>query len=222
MFKKMFLSPFFMPIFFVAIWGGFVAYVFINHNDNILSFVKNGPIIEDTSHLGYMLLVAALLWYCDDFRDKIKSWGIFLFLSMCAFLREYGIHRHLSKTDTTPFKSRFFLNPDNPVGEKIVFGILLIIIAVAVIYLAVKYSKFLVASFFKLNTISWSVATMCTIGVASKIIDRFPANYRKSTGVELSENTYAIMQLVEESSEMFLPYLAIFIIIQYHLILKNR
>ena len=63
---------------------------------------------------------------------------------------------------------------------------------------------------------------MCTIGVASKILDRFPANYRKSTGVELSENTYAIMQLVEESSEMFLPYLAIFIIIQYHLELKKR
>ena len=51
MLKKMFLSPFFMPVFFFVVWGSFVAYVFINHNDYILSFVKNGPIIEDTSHL---------------------------------------------------------------------------------------------------------------------------------------------------------------------------
>ncbi|MBQ8785602.1 MAG: hypothetical protein IJZ59_06145 [Alphaproteobacteria bacterium] len=222
MLKKTFLSPFFMPLFFIITWGCFLAYVFMYHGNSILSFVKNGKFIEDVSHLGYMVLVACLLWYCDDFKDKIKSWGIFLFLSMCTFLREYGIHRHLSKTDTTPFKSRFFLNPDNPVGEKIVFGILLIIIAVAVGYLAVKYSKFLVTSFFKLNTISWSVATMCTIGLVSKIIDRFPSNYRKANGVELSDSVYEILQLIEESSEMFLPYIAVMTIVQYHIEYKKR
>ena len=59
---------------------------------------------------------------------------------------------------------------------------------------------------------------MCSIGVISKLVDRFPANYRKSHGGALDENLYELMQLMEESSEMFLPYLAILILVQYHLI----
>ena len=61
---------------------------------------------------------------------------------------------------------------------------------------------------------------MCTVGVLSKIIDRFPANYRKAHGEPLSDDVFAILQLVEESSEMFLPYIAVLILMQYHL--KNK
>ena len=221
MLKKCFLSPFFVPLSFLVLWGSFVGLVYNLYGSDILYFTKEGRIIEDTSHLGYVLLMAVLIYFCNDYKDKIRSWGIYLFLTMCAFLREEGIHRFLSKTDSTPFKSRFFLNPNNPIGEKIIFGLFLIIIASVVVYLGVKYSKHLVTSFFKLNPITWSIATMCTIGVVSKYIDRFPANYRKAHGgVALSEETYAIFQLVEESSEMFLPYIAILILFQYHF--KNK
>lgn len=222
MFKKIFLSPFFTPLFFLIAWGGFASFVYFYYGENISSFTKEGKIIEDTSHLGYVVLLAVLLWYCDDFKDKIKSWGMYLFLTMCAFLREEGIHHYLSKTDTTPFKSRFFLNPNNPIGEKIIFGLFLIIIAGAVVYLGVKYSKHLVQSFFKLNAITWSIATMCTVGVVSKFIDRFPANYRKAHGgVALNDDVLSLLLLIEESSEMFLPYLAVLIVVQYHLKVKN-
>ena len=220
--KKIFLHPFFMPLFFLIAWGGFASFVYLTYGESVLTFTKEGRVIEDTSHLGYIILLAVLLWYCEDFQDKVKSWGMYLFLTMCAFLREEGIHHYLSKTDTTPFKSRFFLNPNNPIGEKIIFGLFLIIVVSAIGYLAVKYAKPLVVKFFKLDVISWSVATLCTVGVASKIIDRFPANYRKAhNGVALSDDVFALMQLIEESSEMFLPYLAILIVLQYHFKTKN-
>lgn len=219
MFKKAFLSPFFMPVFFVLLWAMFLCYTifFNNGNEAILAVTKEGGIIEDISHVGYIFLIALLLLVSNDYRDKIRSWGIYLFLAICAFLREEGIHHHLSRTDTTPFKSRFFLNPNNALSEKIVFGIFLLVILCAVIYLANKYAKHLVKSFFKFDTISWSIAVMCGIGVVSKYIDRFPANWRKAHGgVKLSDDVYTMFQLVEESMEMFLPYIACFILIQYH------
>ncbi len=221
MFRKIFLSPFFMPISFFVLWLSFIGIIYFGFESDVLTFTKEGGVIEYVSHTGYIILIAVLLWTCDDYQDKIKSWGIYLFLAICCFLREGGIQHHLSKTDTTPFKSRFFLNPNNPIGEKIVFGAVLLLILGVVLYLAIKYSKHLVSSFFKLNTLTWSIAVLCVVGVAAKIIDRFPSNWRKAhDGVPLSDEIFMICQLLEESSEMFLPYLATAILWQYHLLKK--
>ena len=167
-------------------------------------------------------MLAAMMYFARDYSDKITSWGIYLFLGMCAFLREAGIQHHLSKTDTTPFKSRFFLNPNNPWGEKIVFGLVLIVIFAAIIYLAVKYTKFLISSFFKLNTVTWSTAVLCTVLVCAKFADRFPSNWKKAhDNVPLPVNQFETWALLEEGSEMFLPYLVIVIMWQYHLLCKK-
>ena len=217
MFKKFFTSFYFMPVFFLLCWGLFAGYIYLGYTGDILRFTKEGGLIEDICHIGYVSLLGVLLYLCDDYIDRIKSWGMFLFLAMCAFLREEGLLRHLSRTDSSPFKSRFFLNPNNPIGEKIVFGAFLIIVLGAVLYLMFKYVKPVFFKFFKLDAISWSICTMCGIGLAAKFIDRFPANYRKANGVALPDDIYAIFQLVEEASEMFLPYMAIIVLVQYHL-----
>lgn len=222
MINKIILSPFFVMGTFLALWLSFVAYVYYGHTENILDFTIEGGIVEGIAHFGYVLLIALLLLVSNDYRDKIRTWGILLFLSLCAFLREAGIHHHLSKTDTTPFKSRFFTSPNNPLSEKILYGMLLLVILSAVLYLAYKYAKPLFVSFFKLDVISWSVATLCFVGVVSKYIDRFPANWRKAHGgVYLPDDVYEIFQLVEESMEMFLPYIACMILLQYRLLKKN-
>ena len=78
------------------------------------TFDTEGEIIEIFTNIGYILMLASMMYLAQDYTDKITSWGVYLFLGMCAFLREAGIQHYLSKTDTTPFKSRFFLNPNNP------------------------------------------------------------------------------------------------------------
>lgn len=222
MINKIILSPFFVLGCFLTLWLSFVATVYYGYHDNILNVTVEGGIIEAISHFGYVLLIAMLLLVSNDYRDKIRTWGILLFLGLCAFLREEGIHRHLSRTDTTPFKSRFFLNPNNPLSEKILFGALFLVVVSAVVYLAYKYAKPLVVSFLKFEVISWSVAVLCIVGVVSKYIDRFPANWRKAHGgVALPDDVYAVFQLVEESMEMFLPYIACMILFQYHILKKN-
>lgn len=216
--KKIFMSPFFVPVAFLALWGAVLSGIYYFFPNDVLRLTLEGEAIEVATHFGYVVLIGVLLIACDDFRDKIRTWGIYLFLAICCFLREGGIQHHLSRTDTTPFKSRFFLNPDNALSEKIIFGAVLLVIFGALLYLAIKYAKGLVLSFFKFNTVTWSIAVMCTVGVGAKIIDRFPSNYRKAHGgVALSDEMYALCQLLEESSEMFLPYLAVVILWQYHL-----
>lgn len=221
--KKIFLSPFFILFSFLVLWGVFAGLVYMQYQNDIVAITEEGGLVEGICHFGYVLLIAVLLLLCHDFHDKIRTWGVLLFLGLCAFLREAGIHHHLSSTDTTPFKSRFFLNPNNYLHEKIIFGFLLLVVLSAVIYLICKYSKHLVVSFLKFDTISWSIAVLCFIGVASKIIDRFPANWRKSHGgVYLDENITNILLLIEESSEMFLPYIACGILLQHHFLDKSK
>lgn len=220
--KKIFLSPFFMLVSFLVMWLLFMGSVYFFFPEEVLNITKGGALIEHVTHLGYIGLLVVLMVVCDDYKDNIRSWGMFLFLSLCAFLREMGIHHHLSRTDTTPFKSRFFLNPNNLISEKIIYGALLLVVFGAVLYLAIKYSKHLVRSFLKFDTVTWSVAVLCTVGVAAKIIDRFPAKWRKAHGgVPLSDEVYQFCQLVEESGEMFLPYIAMLILWQYHLMKKS-
>lgn len=221
--KKIFLSPFFTPVVFTLCWGLMLAVVLLCFPEQKFLITEDGQIIELITNIGYVLMFAALLFYSKDYVNKITTWGIYLFLGLCAFLREAGIQHHLSRTDTTPFKSRFFLNPNNPWGEKIIFGLILLLVFGAIIYLAVKYSRHLIVSFFKLNTVTWSTAVLCSTLVFAKFADRFPGNWRKShDGMLLPRGQIEIWSLLEESSEMFLPYLVIIILAQYHLSLKTK
>ena len=115
--KKVFLSPFFTPIAFTALWVTLITVVLCFFPEQKFLITQEGQILEIFTNIGYVLMLAAMMYFARDYSDKITSWGIYLFLGMCAFLREAGIQHHLSKTDTTPFKSRFFLNPNNPWGE---------------------------------------------------------------------------------------------------------
>ena len=218
MLRRTFLSPFFAPIVFLFFWLCIVCgiYMFVPAGD-ILHQTLDGKYIDIVAKCGYLMLLLLLFLWADDYRDKIHSWGLYIFFALICYLRESGIQHCLSTTDTTPFKSRFFLNPENPIYEKIIYGSVLLFIFLGLVYLAFRYSKHLFHSFFKLDTITWSIATLCTAGVASKVIDRFPSNYHKIIGGRLSENVYIFLQVLEESCEMFLPYLAILALVQYHL-----
>jgi hypothetical protein len=187
------------------------------------SITEDGELIDIITNVGYVLMIALMLILAKDYSEKTTSWGIYLFLGIAAFLREGGIQHHLSKTDTTPFKSRFFLNPDNPIGEKIVFGLILLLIFGVVGYLAVKYTKHLITSFFKLNPVTWSTAVFCVVLVCAKFADRYPSNWRDAHGNQsLPHEQIEFFSLMEESLEMFLPYLVMVIMLQYHILLSTK
>lgn len=222
--KKTFLSPFFTPIAFLMIWGSFLAAVLIYIPELKFEITKDGNLIDIITYSGYGILIAGLLYFVRDYKNSKSSmidWALYLLLSICAVTREAGIQHHLSTTDTTPFKSKFYLNPNNPWSEKIIFGLVLIIFFGIIIYLAVKYTKYLITSFFKMNTITWSTAVFCTTLVFCKFADRYPSNYRHSHATPLPQESIEMWSLLEESSEVFLPYIALIMLWQYHLLKKK-
>lgn len=223
--KKMFLSSFFSPLFFLFSWGAFVAVVFKFFPEKKFEITKDGQIIDIVTYCSYALLISSLFFFYRDYKGRSAKtdWLIYLLLSICALLREAGIQHHLTTSDSTPFKSRFFLNPNNPLSEKFIFGGVLLIVFGMLAYLAIKYAKRLIVSFFKMDTVTWSVAVLCCIGVFAKFADRFPANWRKAhNGALLARDQIEIWSLLEESCEVFLPIMAFIILWQYHLILKEK
>lgn len=221
--KKIFLSPLFGLLLFTLCWATLLAVVLVWFPESKFKITEDGQILEFFTNLGYIFMLATMLILSKDYQDETTDWGIYLFLGICAFLREAGIQHHLSHTDSTPFKSRFFLNPHNPLNEKIIFGLVLFIIFASLAYLALKYTKHLIVSFFKFNTITWSTAVFCVVLVFAKFADRFPGNWRNAhNDVSLPRDQIEIWSLLEESSEMFLPYLVTLIMLQYHFLKKKK
>ncbi len=220
--KKFFLSAFFAPTFFVVLWTLLLAIVLLFFNEYKFEITTDGQIIDIATYTGYAFMLCTMLYCIKDFKGKMLSWSIFFLLGVTALLREAGIQHHLASRDTTPFKSRFFLNPDNPLSEKILYGSVLLILFGALIYLAVKYARHLIVSFFKFDTITWSVATLCSVLVFAKFADRFPSKWRHFKNITvLPQNFMDTFSLLEESSELFLPYLVVIALLQHHF-LKHR
>lgn len=222
--KKAFLSPLFGPLSFLIAWGAIIAIVLAFFPEQKFSITEDGHLLDILTYSGYALMLLAFLYFCKDFDTKSTkhSWIVFFTLAICALLREAGIQHHLASVDTTPFKSKFFLNPINPIHEKIIFGLVLLIVFGMIGYIAFKYTKHLITSFFKFNPVTWSIATLCSTLVIAKFFDRFPSNYRHSHEVPLERNTIEIFSLLEESSEIFLPLMVVIILIQYHLLKQKK
>lgn len=220
--RKLFLSPFFSPLFFMVLWSALVLTVLIFYPEKTFEITTDGELIDVATYTSYGLMLLTMVCVFRDFKQKRLSWLIYLMLGVCALLREAGIQHHLSKTDSTPFKSRFFLNPDNPLSEKIFYGAVLLILFGAILYLAIKYAKHLTTSFFKLNTITWSIATFCSVLVFAKFADRFPSHYRHVKNLDVLPRSFIdLWSLLEESSELFLPLLVVIAFWQYHILKKS-
>ena len=221
--KKCFLSPLFAPLFFLLSWGMILAVVLLFFPEKKFEITTDGQIIDIATYTGYALMLFTMLCCLKDFKGKIFDWSLYFMLGVAALLREAGIQHHLTKTDTTPFKSRFFFNPDNALSEKILYGAVLLVIFGAILYFFIKYGKHLFISFFKLNTITWSIATFCSLLVFAKFADRFPAHYRHYKNLDdLPTSFVDIWSLLEESSEIFLPLLVVIALMQYHLLCQKN
>ena len=223
MLKKFFLSPFFAPIFYLTLWIALLFVVFVFFPEQKFEITTDGQIIDILTYAGYAFMLLTMVLCFKDFKNKTLYWSIYFMLGIAALLREAGIQHHLSSTDSTPFKSRFFLNPDNPLFEKIIFGSVVLVIFGALLFLGIKYTKHLVVSFFKFDTLTWSIATFCSVLVFAKFADRFPSHWRHFNHTNaLPREFIDIWSLLEESAELFLPYLVIIIFIQYHLFSKEK
>ena len=220
--KKILLHPLFATVFVVMYVGIFALYCLGGSADFVKGFTSGG--MEVITYTGYAISAIIVLAFAKDFNSKklLPSYIAFLFLLGCAVLREMGVQHWIPSKDTTAFKIRFFTNPNNPIGEKIFAGVILLMVISVVVFLLVKYTPTVIKGFFKFNPICWTVAAMGGIGIVTKLADRFPGNYRKAVGESLDPFVQSWIVLFEESGEATLPLLFAIAVIQWHLMKKDK
>ncbi|MDR2902712.1 MAG: hypothetical protein LBU87_06395 [Lactobacillales bacterium] len=221
--KNLFLNPLLSPVYILL----FLVFIFfLGELSGIpsLHYYKNLALLETGTYYLYAISFCVIVYYFKDFyKTKMqKDYLLFVFLFLCALLREAGVQHWLTQTDTTAFKLRFFTNPNNPLSEKIISAFILITVAVVGIYLFFKYIRRIFKGFFALNPMYWTIASLGGIGIVAKIADRFPSNYSKFTGEYLTPDIDKLFYLVEEGGEATLPVLFAIAVIQYHLLLKEK
>lgn len=224
MFKKVILSPFLAPSFFFlweVIWLLFPVFLSCQ---TLFPWAEEGGLIDTLTYFSYGIAFLSLICTYKFFETKEQrfSYWVFFFMLTCFLLREMGVQHWLTSTDSTAFKIRFFTNPNNPIHEKIISVGILGTVALAVLYLAIKYAKSLIQGVFKADTIAWTIGTFGAVGIIGKIVDRIPGNYRKITK-ELMADEYRIYFLFfEETSEVLLPFFIALALIQYAILKKNH
>ena len=147
--------------------------------------------------------------------NKQSTYLALLFLWLAALLREMGIQHWLTNHDTTAIKLRFFTNPNNPLHEKIISGLLVIVVVGTALWLFAKYLPKIWKGFWKLNPLYWTVVTFGGILIVSQFCDRFPSKYFKATHQELGPIIEEWLKLFEEGGEACLPILFALGFIQY-------
>lgn len=221
--KNYFTDPLFSLTFSLCVGSVCANVVFVFFPHTIPWISDEGQLIDIITYAGYGLLFLSLYALLRDFREdgKLVDYFVYLFLAAAAMYREAGIQHWLASRDTTAIKMRFFTNPDNPLSEKILTALFIAGILAAVAYLAYKYFQVCFDGFFRMETISWSIAALILCGVVSKTVDRIP---RSPLGVLLgldADASIASWEVIEEIMEIFLPVIATIILWQYHLLRKK-
>lgn len=219
--QKILQNPLLAPICVILFVAAFFLTQLNADADAIFHFTETT--LDTITYAIYALTAVVIVWAARDFKGmQFKVFLLFVFLFICALLREMGVQHWLTKTDTTAFKLPFFTNPNNPLYEKLVAGYILLVVALVIIYLLVRYLPLLIKSFFKLDPVAWTVCTLGGTGVVCKIADRFPSNYKKMMGAPLDPSIHAYIELFEETTESALPLLFALALIQYHFRQKEQ
>lgn len=184
-------------------------------------------------------LIIPLVWLCPPQSGPIPrqwSWSIlWSLLGIVAIIRETDLHKLAfakiwpdiaSSFSGTVFKMRFLKAGDIPLMPKLFVLVFFVAFFVVAILPLFKYLIPLVKGFFKLEPVAWSAATFGVVSVFVLIIDRLPANLRDLGIVDLHKSGHeamlALCKGLEEGSEMLMALLALFALLQSHLVFVHR
>lgn len=213
-----FMSPFFAGMFIVV--AMIIYYVLCYAFSFKFGFfdIEEVGVTEVTTYLFYGFAAGVAACCAKDFW-KTPDWNTFcalIFLWCSALLRELGIQHWLTSHDTVVTKSRFFTNPNNPLYEKVIAGLLMSFVMLVLMFVVCKCFKKLVGGLTKFEAVPWTSVTFVVFAILTQIVDRLPANYMKATGVALSDHTFFVCKIFEEGGESLLPLLFAIALLQYH------
>ena len=212
------------PLAMVLVYVGIVLLGSFWDPEQVYYYTADWNIIDIITLTGYGVAVFSFFAFKTDFKtlkERDAFWGL-IFLTVICVLRELGAQHWLTTTDTTAFKGKFFLNPHNPLSEKIQAGLILVAILEFIMYFIICYTKKIIEGFFKKRPLSWTVCCLGGAVILAKFFDRFPGHYRKAMGMKLNLETMSLFSLAEEMGEILLPLFITLGVYQYHLLKQHK
>lgn len=223
--SKIFKSPWFGALFLAV---GMALYLVISYICRAIFGEFDIQEVGATEVLTYLFygFGGGIIFCCaKDFMSdssKIKTFSAIAFIYIIMILRDMGAQGWLTTHDTVITKIRFFTSPNNPMYEKIIAGAVMLFIAVVFFYVLFKNIKPLFKGIKTFEPISWTTLILFIWTPITQVIDRFPAEFHKATGVALAEPIRFAMKILEEGGESLLPLLIAIAFLQYHFIYAKK
>lgn len=223
--SKIFKSPWFGALFLVI---GMAIYLVISYICRAIFGEFDIQEVGATEVLTYLFygFCGGIIFCCaKDFMSdssKIKTFSSIVFIYLIMILRDMGAQGWLTTHDTVVTKIRFFTNPSNPMYEKIIAGAVMLFIMVVFFYVLFKNIKPLCKGIKNFEPISWTTLVLFIWTPITQVIDRFPAEFLKATGIMLAEPIRFAMKILEEGGESLLPLLIAIAFLQYHFIYAKK
>ena len=223
--SKTFKSPWFSALFLVI---GMAIYLVLSYICRAIFGEFDIQEVGATEVLTYLFygFGGGIIFCCaKDFMSdssKIKTFSSIVFIYLIMILRDMGAQGWLTTHDTVVTKIRFFTSPNNPMYEKIIAGAVMLFIMAVFFYVLFKNIKPLCKGIKNFEPISWTTLVLFIWTPITQVIDRFPAEYLKATGVMLAEPIRFAMKIIEEGGESLLPLLIAIAFLQYHFIYAKK
>ena len=218
-YKKLLCKPTFACMFLLA---AMLLYYLLSYTARAIFGVFDVEKVGATEILTYLFYgFGGGIIFCSakDFisdKSRRKPFFAIVFIYITMIFREMGAQGWLTTHDTVVTKIRFFTNPSNPLYEKIIAGAIMLFITAVFLYVLIKYAKALWQGLLEKNPVSVTVITIFVWSVITQIIDRFPAEYRKATGIALYEPIKFAFKVFEEGGESLIPILIAIAFLQFH------
>lgn len=161
---------------------------------------KEDGIVETASAIGYFVCMAFLLYIAGTHSLKSHWYLYVIFLAMS--LRELDFDKRF--TEIGILKSRFLISDEVNLPAKIIGGLILLLMIIAVCTWAFRHTKDFITGLLKQRAADWMAAFAIGFIVFTKAIDGI-ARKLEPWGISFAKDTIQLATYFEEVFELAIP-----------------
>lgn len=192
------LNPVFVLISLVlAVLAAIFGYVMTLPPEVAHRVTMEGGFVEVGSSVGYFICVAALIFWGR--MTFVKRRYYLLILLIALGLRELDFDKAFTAEGI--FKSKFLISDHVPFIEKVIGGVVLLILLVCIVHMVRNHFKSFFIGLFRFYEVEFAIGVGFAFIVISKAIDGIERKL-DSLGLSITEHTAEIVEYGEEILEL--------------------
>lgn len=191
-----------LHIFLVTLLCALAAWCLLPPPSQTWLLRENGPLEGTTAGLFLLLALLGLFWR-PPHTDRI-TWLAVCALCVAAGAREMDWHNRW--TGKSVLKVSYYLG-DAPWAHKLVALVVVLTVAASMLYLLLRYGQQLWQALWRGDAFARTITTLFATVVFTKIMDRSVNVLIQDFGVAIAPSTAMLVSMVEETSEISLPFM---------------